>query len=156
MNPDDLLAQAKARLRIPELWRLLNLPGSPAKSCRSPWRDDHNPSFSVFDDGQRWRDFAADEGGDAIDFLARARGLSNSDACREFIKLAGITPPPPQHSTLNPQSSFDWPACVAALTPERRARLSAHTHRVTSSSAGVASGAGSEFGLKSNPAVARE
>ena len=35
MNPDSL-ALAKDRLRIPELWRLLGLPGEPAKSCRSP------------------------------------------------------------------------------------------------------------------------
>jgi len=123
MNNNDL-ADAKQRLRIPELWRLLNLPGQPGKSCRAPWRDDHNPSFSVFDDGLRWRDFAADEGGDAIDFLARARGLSLADAISEFKKLAGITPPPSnQQSEIGNPQSLDWSACVAALTPEHRAKL---------------------------------
>jgi DNA primase len=86
----NTLDEAKQRLRIPELWRLLNLPGVPAKSCRCPWRDDHNPSFSVFADGMRWRDFATDEGGDAIDFLAKARGLSLGEAIHEFKRLAGL------------------------------------------------------------------
>jgi len=35
----------------------------------------------------RWRDFATDEGGDVIDFLAKARGLSLGDAIREFKRL---------------------------------------------------------------------
>ena len=87
---NDTLNEAKSRLRIPELWALLNLPGTPAKSCRCPWRDDHKPSFSVFAEGKRWRDFAADEGGDAIDFLAKARGLSLGDAIREFKRLSGL------------------------------------------------------------------
>lgn len=38
----------------------------------------------------RWRDFAADEGGDAIDFLAKARGLSIGDAIRELKRLSEI------------------------------------------------------------------
>jgi hypothetical protein len=87
-NQQNDLATAKQKLRIPQLWALLNLPGTPAKSCRCPWRDDIKPSFSIFAEGLRWRDFAADEGGDAIDFLAKARGLSISDAIREFKQLS--------------------------------------------------------------------
>lgn len=87
----DSLHEMKQRLRIPQLWGLLNLPGIPAKSCRCPWRDDHKPSFSIYADGLRWRDFAADEGGDAIDFLAKARGLSLGDAIREFKRLSTST-----------------------------------------------------------------
>jgi hypothetical protein len=53
-------------------------------------------SFSVFDGGTRWKDFAIDEAGDAVDFFQRATGLSQKDACRKFIELAGghITPAP--------------------------------------------------------------
>lgn len=88
----DALQRAKQSLRIPELWRRLNLPGEAAKSCRCPWREDQHPSFSVFDDGLRWHDFGTSEGGDAVDFLAKARGLSKGDACREFLALAGVRP----------------------------------------------------------------
>lgn len=80
---------AKERLTIHELWTRLNLPGRPAKSCRCPWREDRNPSFSIHPDGQLWNDFATGEGGDAVDFLAKASGLSNGDAARRFIELAG-------------------------------------------------------------------
>ena len=116
------LAEAKQRLRIPELWRLLNLPGQPAKSCRVPWRDDNKPSGSVYDDGLRFHDFGTGEDFDAPDFLARARTLSLANAISEFKKLAGVTPVSnPQPAIGNRQ--FDWPACVAALTPEHRRKL---------------------------------
>jgi len=81
------LADAKARLNIHDLWPHFGFPGEPKASCRCPWRDDHKPSFSIFADGMRWRDFATDEGGDVIDFLAKARGLSLGDAIREFKRL---------------------------------------------------------------------
>src|SRR5262245_45501780 len=86
----DALAEAKQRLRIRTLCRMLGLPGEPARSCRSPFREDQNPSFSVFDDGLRFKDFATDESGDAVDFLARARGGSIGEAIRELKRLAGV------------------------------------------------------------------
>src|SRR6266540_3742129 len=82
------LEAAKDRLRIPNLWRHFGFSGEPKTSCRCPWREDHHPSFSVSDDGCLWHDFTTNEGGDAIDFLARASGLSRADACRKFIELA--------------------------------------------------------------------
>ena len=93
---DDTLAEAKRRLPIPELWRRLGLPGTPAKSCRCPWREDHRPSLSIFDDGRRWRDFGTAEHGDAVDFIARARGLPVPAAIAELRRLAGV-PLPPAH-----------------------------------------------------------
>jgi hypothetical protein len=64
----------------------------PGKTCRSPFREDRRPSFSVFDEGRRYRDFGTGEHGDAVDFLAHARGLSNADAVNEFMRLAGVGP----------------------------------------------------------------
>jgi len=82
------LKTAKARLTIPELWHWLGLPGQPAKSCKSPFRDDHRPSFSIYAEGTRWRDFTTGKGGDAIAFLAQAKGLRPREACREFLLIA--------------------------------------------------------------------
>lgn len=130
MNP-DALALAKDHLRIPELWRLLGLPGEPAKSSRSPLRaDDTNPSFSVFNDGLLWKDHGTGEHGDAIDLLARARNLSLKDAIAEFKRLAGVADAapaaPPSRSNPLPQTpSLDWSDCVAAFTPEHQAKLAA-------------------------------
>ena len=86
---DSPLKTALDRFRIPELWQMLGLAGEPATACRSPFREDHNPSFSVYDDGRKWKDFGTGEGGDAVDFVALALNLTLKDACREFIGLSG-------------------------------------------------------------------
>ena len=112
--PTYSLSDAKQRLGIPALWNHFGFPGDPKKSCRCPWRPDHKPSFSVTPDGLLWHDFATGEGGDAIDFLARASGLSRADACRKFIELAGghLTPAPgatwphPQPAEAKPKPAF--------------------------------------------------
>jgi hypothetical protein len=90
------IQDAKERLRIPDLWRHFGFPGEPCKSCRCPWREDRKPSFSVTPDGRAWNDFGTGEAGDAVAFLQRASGLSQKEACRKFIQLAGgrITPMP--------------------------------------------------------------
>lgn len=113
MNPDTLQL-AKDRLRIPELWRLLGLDGEPAKSCRVPWREDQNPSGSVYDDGRRFHDHATNEDFDAPDFLARARNLPLKDAIAEFKRLASVedTGPaaPPTRSNVSPRivATYDY------------------------------------------------
>src|ERR1022692_2456157 len=93
------LADAKARLNIHGLWRHFGFDGEPKATCRSPFRDDNKPSFSVNADGTLWNDFATGEAGDAVDFFQRASGLSQKDACRKFIELAG------GHFTLAPRAA---------------------------------------------------
>jgi hypothetical protein len=108
------LADAKARLNIHALWRHFGFDGEPKVSCRSPWREDHKPSFSVNADGTLWHDFSTGEAGDAVDFFQRATGLSRKEACRKFIELAGghFTPAPraarpqPQPADAKPMPGF--------------------------------------------------
>ena len=92
----SMLADAKARLNIFALWIHFNFTGKPSANCHSPFRKDAKPSFSVNADGTLWNDFASGEAGDAIDFFQRASGLSQKDACKKFIELAGghFTPAP--------------------------------------------------------------
>ena len=61
--------------RIHDAWEDLGLPGEPSESCRSPFRDDLNPSFSVFDAGRKWKDYGTDESGDVFDFVQKATGF---------------------------------------------------------------------------------
>ena len=82
------LSEAKHRLSIPQLWTHFQLPGKAMKSCRCPWRPDRHPSFSVFHNGTKWKDHGTGEAGDALDFFQRVSGLSPSDACREFLRMA--------------------------------------------------------------------
>jgi CHC2-type zinc finger protein len=89
------ISKAKDFIRIPELWNMLGLSGSPSKSCHAPWREDKSASFSIFDDGRQWHDFATGDGGDAVDFLRKAQGLDAKAACREIIRLAQNGAPEP-------------------------------------------------------------
>jgi len=54
---------------------------APKKSARCPFHEDSSASFSLYvgDDGEeRWKCFAGCGQGDAIDFLAKHRGLNNA------------------------------------------------------------------------------
>ncbi|MEM9160263.1 MAG: CHC2 zinc finger domain-containing protein [Verrucomicrobiota bacterium] len=84
--------EAKERLRIPKLWKLLGLPGQPRESCHSPFREDKKASFSIYEEGRRYHDHATGEGGDAISFLSVTLDLSRNDACRRFMELADDNP----------------------------------------------------------------
>lgn len=85
------LDDAKERLRIPELWAILQLPGDCRKNpCHSPFYEQvSKAAFSVFDDGRAFNDLRTGDGGSAIDFLILATGLSRDAACRKFLELAG-------------------------------------------------------------------
>jgi DNA primase len=83
------LEEAKERIRIHDLWQGFGFEGEPKKQCRCPFHEDRSPSFSVFDDGRRWKCHAGCGEGTVVDFIAKAKGLSDEDACREIIKLAG-------------------------------------------------------------------
>jgi hypothetical protein len=85
--PRNRIEEAKARFTIPILWRLFNLRGDPGNSCRSPFREDRSPSFSVYEEGRRWFDNATHEGGDAVDFLAKIKGFSNAEAYVELLNM---------------------------------------------------------------------
>lgn len=83
------LDAAKARVRIPDAWRALGLPGEPRRTCCSPFREDRHPSFSISADGRLWNDFAAGEGGDVVSFVKFATGCDDAGAIRRVHELAG-------------------------------------------------------------------
>jgi hypothetical protein len=86
--PRKRIGAAKDRLRIQELWHLLNLPGEPKRYCKSPFRDEKRASFSIFADGRTAIDYGTGEIFDGPRVLAKARGLSKGEALREFVRLA--------------------------------------------------------------------
>lgn len=78
--------------RIADAWRDLGFEGQPSKSCRCPWREDRNPSFSVFDEGRKFKDFSTDEVGDVFAFVMLALGYSFKDALKWIEDRTGATP----------------------------------------------------------------
>lgn len=103
------LEQAKAQMSIDDAWRRLQLPGEPGVSCRSPFRDDSRPSFSVFDDGRRWRDHATGDAGDVADFVAMALNVSLSDAARWMLDATGQR-----------TAASNWPQVLPPSTPKSK------------------------------------
>jgi hypothetical protein len=86
------LVAAKDRLRIPEVWRILNLAGEPPTrdgvKFSSPLRPDAHPSCSFYDECRRMRDWSTGNDYDAVDFLGEALGLKNGEAIRRFVEIA--------------------------------------------------------------------
>jgi hypothetical protein len=81
--------EAKAKLDIPALAALCFPNWKPTLSCQSPWREDRNPSFSVYDQGRKWKDHATGEHGDAVDFLSKALDIPAQESVRRFVEMAG-------------------------------------------------------------------
>ncbi len=86
------IEDVKARYSVADAWRDEACPGSPGRSCRTPWRADKHPSFSVYGDGQRWKDHASGDGGDVLDFLVKARGCTPAEALAVARERVGCRP----------------------------------------------------------------
>ena len=84
-NHRDLFAEAREVYTIADAWVMLRLPGEPKASCRSPFREEGNPSFTIFDDGSAWKDHGTGEGGDVIEFIRHAIG-GDHRAVRDWLK----------------------------------------------------------------------
>ncbi len=94
------LSDLKARYSIAQAWSDLGLEGAPAKICRSPFRNEHrngdaHPSFSVYAEGARFKDFSTGESGDVFDLVRKARGVDMAGALawvRERMGAASARP----------------------------------------------------------------
>jgi hypothetical protein len=85
------LKEAIARLPIPVLWGYLGLPGRVKDNCciRSPLRDDdRRPSFSIYANGTRWKDFGTGAGGDSFDLFQAVKQMDAKQAWRPFVELS--------------------------------------------------------------------
>ena len=89
MSVDPDLQHRKDAFTIPEAWQRLGLPGVPKPHCCSPFRKDRSPSFSIYDQGRKWMDHGTGEGGDVVDFIARACDLEKAEALRRFRQMTG-------------------------------------------------------------------
>lgn len=74
---------------IEDAWRDENLPGEPKKLCKSPFREDNNASFSVFDEGRKFKDHATNQGGDVIEFVKLANQCSFREALETIASRLG-------------------------------------------------------------------
>lgn len=88
------LEQAKQILPLPNLLTHLGLGDHAKASARCPLHEDGNPSFGLYRNDKSewaWKCHSGCGGGDGADFIAKLENISNPDACRRYIELAGVT-----------------------------------------------------------------
>ena len=102
LSPEEvrLLKAAVKRVTVFELWHLLQLPGTQCLPAPINWHQDYlglsplrkekSPSFSIFDNGRRWKDHGVNRRGDGADFLAEAMKVSPENAARLLIGISGV------------------------------------------------------------------
>jgi len=82
------LDYAKSKIGISQVWRNIGLPGEPKRICRSPFREDRKPSFSISHDDKLWKDFSTNEGGDLVNFVSKALSLNINDSIQWVVDAA--------------------------------------------------------------------
>jgi DNA primase len=90
---NDDLARAKDLLPLPALLHQLGLGEHAKKSTLCPFHDDQRNSFSIWHNNSGrwlWKCHAGCGEGDEITFLQKLKTISNSEAIREFKKMAGV------------------------------------------------------------------
>jgi hypothetical protein len=117
-TPQDYFGEAKEKYTIADIWLMLGLEGVPKKSCKSPFRDERSPSFSIYADGRRWIDHSTGEGGDVIEFIRHAINGNHHDV-REWLagkipQNSGFVARPSSSSLKAPQPPkvIIWPAAM--------------------------------------------
>lgn len=92
------IADAKRRVLLPELARILRVPGKipehDGELVPCPWHERHKhgdkrPSFNFHSGLMRYRCFGCGAAGDAGDFIAEWCGISQEDGLRRFLEIAG-------------------------------------------------------------------
>jgi hypothetical protein len=108
---ESSIARIRASCSIAWAWRILGLPGTPAKDCKSPFRSENRASFSIYQakDGERFFDHGDASGGDVVDFWAKAKGCSVKEALRQLLAMTGSEAPnrPPEH--VSAPEGIRWP-----------------------------------------------
>jgi bifunctional DNA primase/polymerase-like protein len=88
---DSLLKRAAAQLTVDRLWEHFGYSQRWTNPTHSPFREDKHPSFSVYDQGRRFKDHGCSEHrGDSFDFYQLATGQDAHAAFKEFVELAGL------------------------------------------------------------------
>ena len=120
----DLFKQARERLSIADAWAMLGLQGEPKASCRSPFREERSPSFTIYDNGTRWKDHGEQLGGDVVEFIKQALG-SDYKEVREWLqhRLGLIPAPSTTRKTPSPPKAIQYPAAFTESTVERLAAM---------------------------------
>lgn len=90
LTDNGLLKRAVAALPIPVLWNHFGYGERTSNPTNSPFWVDVHPSFSIFNDDEKWKDHGTGDGGDSYDFFQRATDRDSREAFAPFVELAGF------------------------------------------------------------------
>lgn len=101
--------------RIADAWRDIGFEGQPAISCRCPWRDDKEASFSIYDDGRKFKDHGTGKSGDVFEFVKFSLDVEFKEAAEWIEQKKGTMshshikhPTRPHKATPKPEG-IKWP-----------------------------------------------
>jgi hypothetical protein len=86
LSTDETAQKIKDRLDLYQLGVIL-YPGHDfdKNPCESPWVEQKTGSFSIFDDGQEFNDFATGDRGDLFDFYSRSKGTDAKQTFKDLL-----------------------------------------------------------------------
>lgn len=107
----DLFAEAREKITVFDAWKMLGFDGEPKASCKSPFREDRSPSFSIFEGGKAWTDHASGDGGDVVEFIRHAIGGDHKDV-REWLqeRIGSHQPSPRPIAAPANAKAIKWPS----------------------------------------------
>ena len=92
---DRFVEDVKSRVDLVEIVRKYADVKKAGKNfmCRSPFRNEKTPSFSISSEKQMWYDFGAAEGGDTVSFIEKIENCSFREAVAILADMAGVAIP---------------------------------------------------------------
>lgn len=146
MTAPDVFTHARETLTVPDVWVMLDLPGEPRPSCRSPFREERTASFSIYENGSKWTDHGVGLGGDVIEFISAATSLDHRGVRQWLIDRLNLAhcPAAPRKApvpTVRPAKVIEWPGELIDGTEETW-RAFAKSRGITFSAAWLAAKSG--------------
>jgi hypothetical protein len=105
----DFFKDARDKITIADAWSMLGLSGLPKPSCKSPFREDKSPSFSIHADGRAFKDHATGEGGDVVEFIRLAIGGDHREVREWLMERIGTTATTSKSPPIT-KKIIEWPA----------------------------------------------
>lgn len=86
INSNSLICQIKENFNCIDVLNLFDIDAQVGKNILCPIHDEKNPSFSVFADGEKFKCFGCEAGGDCIDLYAKLSGRDKANAIKELAR----------------------------------------------------------------------
>lgn len=113
---DEIFTRCRESLPLPALMEKLGKADFAKTKARSPFREDKNPSFGIYQaDGKwKWKDHGTGDGGDELDFIMKLEGYDKGRAMKFYKELAGVE----EYTQAIQAKGISWEPYREAFTPD--------------------------------------